>query len=97
MAKSDFQLRHVCPSVCTSAWNNSAPNGRIFIKFDIRAFLENLSRKFKFDSNPIRVTCTLHEYLCTFMIISSLVRLRMRNILSKSCGESFPKIVPFIR
>jgi hypothetical protein len=29
------QLRHVCLSVCPSSWNNSAPNGRIFMKFDI--------------------------------------------------------------
>jgi hypothetical protein len=30
------------------AWNNSASTGRIFMKFDIRVFFENLSRKFKF-------------------------------------------------
>jgi hypothetical protein len=29
-------------------WNNSAPTGRIFIKFDTGVFFENLSRKFKF-------------------------------------------------
>jgi hypothetical protein len=28
--------------VCPSAWNNSARNGRIFMKFGIRIFLENL-------------------------------------------------------
>ena len=27
-------------SVCLSAWNNSAPTGRIFMKFDITNFLE---------------------------------------------------------
>jgi hypothetical protein len=27
---------------------NSAPTGRIFVKFDIGVFCENLSRKFKF-------------------------------------------------
>jgi hypothetical protein len=32
----------VRPSVCPSAWNNSAPTGRIFMKFDIRGFFENL-------------------------------------------------------
>ena len=35
-------------SVCPSTWNNSAPSGRVFIKFDISVFFENLSRKFKF-------------------------------------------------
>jgi hypothetical protein len=30
IAKSDFWLRHVRPSVRPSSWNNSAPTGRIF-------------------------------------------------------------------
>ena len=37
------------PSVCPSAWNNSAPIGRILMKFDIWDLLENLPRKFKFN------------------------------------------------
>ena len=35
-------------SVCPSARNNSASTGRIFMKFDIWVFFENLSRIFKF-------------------------------------------------
>jgi hypothetical protein len=35
--------------VCPSAWNNSASTERIFIKFGIWVFFENLSEKFKFD------------------------------------------------
>ena len=35
-------------SVRPSAWNNSAPTGRIFLKYDVWVFLENLSRKYKF-------------------------------------------------
>ena len=34
-------------SVRPSDWNNSSPTGRIIIKFDIRAFFQNLYRKFK--------------------------------------------------
>ena len=34
-------------SVCLFAWNYSVSTGQIFMKFDIRGFLENLSRKFK--------------------------------------------------
>jgi hypothetical protein len=38
IAKSNDWLPHVhlpvCPSVCLSAWNNSAPSGRIFVKFE---------------------------------------------------------------
>ena len=44
IAKSDYQLRHICPS----AWNNSAPAGQIFKTFKIWVFFENLSGKFKF-------------------------------------------------
>ena len=33
VATSDCQLRHVILSVRLSAWNNSAPTGRIFMKF----------------------------------------------------------------
>ena len=38
-------------SVRPSAWNNSTPSERNFIKHDIWAFFENLSRKFKFNEN----------------------------------------------
>jgi len=34
IAKTDYQLRLVSLSVCPSACNNSAPTGRIFMKFD---------------------------------------------------------------
>ena len=47
-SKSHFWLRHVCPSVRLSAWNNSAPTGRIFMKFDSFGFFEKSSRKLKF-------------------------------------------------
>ena len=55
----------VCPSVHLHG-NNSAPTGRIFMKFDIRVFFENLSRKFKSHLNLTRITSTLHEDLHTF-------------------------------
>jgi len=78
IAKSDRYLRHVClsyvcpsvrPSVRPSAWNNSALTGRIFMKFDVWVFFENLWRKFKFHYNLTVVTGTLREDLCTFMIV----------------------------
>jgi hypothetical protein len=49
---------------------------------------------------------TSHDALCTFMIISRSVLLRMRNVSGKSCRENqhthlmlifFSKIVPFVR
>jgi hypothetical protein len=38
----------VAISVRPSAWKNSVPTGRIFLKFDVWVFFENLSRKSKF-------------------------------------------------
>jgi hypothetical protein len=43
-------------------------------------FFENLSKKFKFDYILKRMTCALHEYLCSFMIISRRILLRMRIV-----------------
>ena len=47
---------------------------------------------------------TLHEDVCTFMLLSRLILLRMRNVSGKSCRENqnshfvlnklFPKFVP---
>jgi hypothetical protein len=60
-------------SVHSSVWNNSAPTGLIFMKFDIWGFFENLSRKFKFHSNLIRIKVTSHENQCTFFINIALI------------------------
>jgi hypothetical protein len=47
-------------------------------------FSKNLSRKFRFDSNLTRITGTLPEDLCTFMI-SRWILLTIRNVSGKSC------------
>jgi hypothetical protein len=49
------------------------------MKFDIRVFLENLSRRFKFSKNLTRITNTLHEEQYTFVILSRSLLLIMRN------------------
>jgi hypothetical protein len=54
-------------SVRPSAWNNSAPAGRIFVKFDIWVYFENLSRNFDFYQNLTRMTGTLHEDVSTYI------------------------------
>jgi hypothetical protein len=41
LSDSPFVLHAVCPS----AWNNLAPTGRIFMKFNVLIFSENLSSK----------------------------------------------------
>jgi len=75
-------------SVCPSAWNNLSPTGWIFMKFDIRIFFENLSWKFKVNSNLTRKLGNLHEVNCTFMIITHPILLSMRNVSEKSCREN---------
>jgi hypothetical protein len=65
--KSNYLLRHVCPSARQSAWNISAPAGRIVMKFGISIFFENLSIKFGFLSNMTCITSTLHEKVYIFL------------------------------
>jgi hypothetical protein len=64
-----YLRKYVRTYVCTSAWNNLDRVGRIFMKFDICWFLQNLSKNLKFDQKLTRITCTLHEDLSIFMII----------------------------
>jgi hypothetical protein len=60
-------------------WNNSAPTGGIFVKFDIWGILGNLPGKFKFNDNLTRITGTLHEEMCVLMVISLSFLIIMRN------------------
>ena len=73
-------------SVRLSAWN-SATTGRIFMKFDIRVFLEKLSRNFKFHIIRTIITGTLHEDQQTCLIISLSILFRMSNISAKFVEE----------
>jgi hypothetical protein len=97
----------VRPSVRPPAWNNSAPAARIFMKFYIWVFFENLSRKSKSHYNLTRITDIIGKDLYTYSIISRSVLLRMRNVSGKSCRENqnthfifsnfVTQIVPFMR
>jgi hypothetical protein len=91
-----------------SAWNNSAPIGRIFTKYDIWAFFfENLLKILKFHQNLTRLIGTLHKDQYTYLIESRLILLRMKTFSSKSCRENqnthfvfddcFSKMLPFMR
>jgi len=75
-------------SVCLSAWNNPASTKRIYIKFDIWGFFENLSRKFNLDYNLTRITGTLHEQQIAFVTACRSVLLKTRNVSDKSCREN---------
>ena len=71
-----------------SVWDNMAHSQRIFMKFDISVFFENLSRRFKFHFNLTRITATLHEDQYTFLTISRSFLLRMKNVSDRLCRES---------
>ena len=75
-------------SVCLSAWNNSAPTWRNFIKFDIWVFFENLSGKFKFVKIGQEWRVFYVKTSAHFLIISYTVFLRMRNVSDESCREN---------
>ena len=78
--------------VCSSVWNNSAPPpppaGRIFMKFGIWIFFENMPSRFEFYSSITRIPRILHEDLCRFMIINCWIVLKMRNVSDKRCWEN---------
>ena len=70
-------------SIRPSARNNSAPNGQTLIDFDISVLSENLSRIFKSHQNLTSIRGTLHEDMCTCMMIPRLILVIMRNVLTK--------------
>jgi len=79
----------VCPSVHRSAWPNSAPTGRTFMKFDTRALVQNLSRKFKihFESDENRGHFTLrpkHIYHNTLLNYFYNEKCARQNLQRKS-------------
>jgi hypothetical protein len=76
----------MCP--CLSPWKISSPTERIFMKFNIWVFFENMLRKLNFYWPLTRITGTLHEDLCTFIVISRSILLSMRNLSDKICREN---------
>jgi uncharacterized protein YutD len=56
------------------------------MKFDIWGFFD-ISRKSKFDLNLTRITDSLHEDLCTFMV-TRWILITMRTVSDKTCRES---------
>ena len=78
----------VCLSVCQSAWNNSAPTRRILVGFYTWRFFENMSIKIQVSLKLTRITGTLHEDLCTHMIISQSILFKIRNVSHKRCREN---------
>ena len=76
------KLQHVSVStviyVCPSARRNSSPTGRIFIKFGI-LFL----KIFQDSSRLIKIWDNKFKFAWSFMAISRLIILQMRNVSDK--------------
>ena len=89
--KIGYHRRHVCLFLRRSAWNNSAPTGRIFMGFDIWGFSENLSRKIqvslKSDKNK-RCFTWKHIYIHIYIFVPPWILLRVRNISEQCCREN---------
>ena len=79
-AKLGTEIISLFMSVRLSAWNNTAPTGQFFIKFDIWGFFENLSRKLHFHCNRTRETGNLRGDQDTFFVVSHSVLPRMKHI-----------------
>jgi hypothetical protein len=88
IVKRDYELRNVCPSVCLSAQNNSAPTWRIFMKLGIRGFFENLLTELKFRYNLKSIPGISHQDIRKLIIISHRSFLRMKNISDKRCRKN---------
>jgi len=83
-----WYLQRSCLSICLSTWNNSAPTGRILMKFVTWVFLGNMSRKLKYNWNLMRKSGALHENQYTCLIVPLSFLIRMRNFSVERCREN---------
>jgi len=99
-------LASCCLSVCPSAWNNSTPTGRIFVKFDIWLFFLKCVEKIRFSLTSGKNNRYFTWRPVHIVIQSRSVLLRMRNISDKLCRQNqnshylfndvFAKILPCV-
>ena len=74
--------RHCLSSACLAVcMENSAPSGRIFMKFDI--CFSKTCRGNSIHWNPTRIMGTLHEDQYAYFIVSRWILRRMRNVQTK--------------
>jgi hypothetical protein len=66
-------------SACISA----IPTGRIFVKFDIVDFYENLSKTSKFGYDRAKLLGTLHEDVSTFCLLSATLNRHKSAVFSQ--------------
>jgi hypothetical protein len=97
----------VPPSVSPHGPNRLLPDRFRWNLISEDFFFESRSSTFTFDSCLTRITDTLHEDGCVFVIIFRWIHLRKKNVSDKICREKqnthfafnnvLPKILPFIR
>jgi hypothetical protein len=75
-------------SAALSVWSNWLPTTRISINLIFEYFFSKICLENSFHSNLTTITGTLREDLCTFIIITRSILLRIRNILEEICRES---------
>jgi hypothetical protein len=85
--KSDYYLRHVCPSVCLSAWNNRRHRTDFHGIWYLNIF-RNHVEKIQVSLKPDKNNGTLLEDRHTFCDISRSVLLRRKNISYKIYKEN---------
>ena len=87
----------VRPSVRTSAWKNSAPTGRIFMKLNIWVFFQKTVKKMQASLKSDKINGYFTWRPLDILIISRSVLLRMRNVWDKIVEEiktfSFNRVV----
>ena len=72
-----------------STWNETRlPLDGFSWNLILENVFENRSRKFKFHYRATRITGTLHENPCTFMVISRWIIFRIIKVSGKSCSEN---------
>jgi hypothetical protein len=80
--------------VCPSAWNNSAPTGRIFMKFDIWVFRTSVEKiQVSLKSEKLN-GCFTWRPIYILIITCSFV-LRMRSVSDKRCRENQNTLCPY--
>jgi hypothetical protein len=84
----------------TIFWNNTDPTGRVFMKFYITEFFEDLSTEDKVHYNMPRIMSTSLDDWYTFAIGSRWILLRMRKLSYKFVQKIKPhdlRLINFLR
>ena len=85
--KCYYQLLHISLSAYLSAWNSRLPLDEFLLKLYLKISRKSVE-KFKFLWNLIRITNTLQEELCIFMVMPLSFLHKTRNILDKTYREN---------